>query len=264
MGDHFVLPMNRLITDSTIEAALQSENRMQQAADSASTPNALPAISPVNVDIDLCSSPGKLVQCRICHEEDEDSNMEMPCTCRGSLKYAHRKCVQRWCTEKGDTTCEICRQQFRPNYVAPPPLLHYGGISMNGTFFRGNWEIPRRDLNNMRFIAMVAADNEFSDTDFEDFSAPSPRGLICCRIIAIIFMVLLILRHTLPILISVGDYSLTLFALLMLRTVGILLPIFVMVRVYSTIQRRRRQQAAHVSLATADEENELSLPQTQA
>lgn len=25
-------------------------------------------------------------------------------------QYAHRKCVQRWCNEKGDTTCEICHK----------------------------------------------------------------------------------------------------------------------------------------------------------
>jgi len=26
------------------------------------------------------------------------------------LQYAHRACVQRWCNEKGDTTCEICHE----------------------------------------------------------------------------------------------------------------------------------------------------------
>lgn len=28
----------------------------------------------------------KLVECRICHDEDEESNMEIPCACCGSLK----------------------------------------------------------------------------------------------------------------------------------------------------------------------------------
>lgn len=32
------------------------------------------------------SSPNTLVQCRICHDEDEDSNMEAPCSCCGTLK----------------------------------------------------------------------------------------------------------------------------------------------------------------------------------
>ena len=26
------------------------------------------------------------------------------------IQFAHRKCVQRWCNEKGDITCEICHQ----------------------------------------------------------------------------------------------------------------------------------------------------------
>lgn len=81
-----MLLMNRLITDYTIEAALHSEIRMQQAASSATTSNALPKVSLVDDDTDLFSSPGKLVQCRICHDDDEDSNMEIPCTCCGSLK----------------------------------------------------------------------------------------------------------------------------------------------------------------------------------
>ncbi|XP_042458420.1 uncharacterized protein LOC122042384 [Zingiber officinale] len=50
------------------------------------------------------------VDCRICQEEDHVENLEVPCACNGSLKYAHRACIQRWCNEKGDTTCEICHE----------------------------------------------------------------------------------------------------------------------------------------------------------
>uniref|UniRef100_A0A452YX48 RING-CH-type domain-containing protein n=3 Tax=Aegilops tauschii subsp. strangulata TaxID=200361 RepID=A0A452YX48_AEGTS len=61
-------------------------------------------------------------QCRICHEEEDEScaAMESPCACSGSLKYAHRGCVQRWCDEKGSTLCEICLQGFEPGYTVPP------------------------------------------------------------------------------------------------------------------------------------------------
>ncbi|KAL2486912.1 RING/FYVE/PHD zinc finger superfamily protein [Abeliophyllum distichum] len=53
-----------------------------------------------------------MAECRICQEEDSLNNLESPCACSGSLKYAHRKCVQHWCNEKGDITCEICHQFF--------------------------------------------------------------------------------------------------------------------------------------------------------
>jgi hypothetical protein len=52
----------------------------------------------------------QMVECRICQEEDSIKNLESPCACTGSLKYAHRACVQRWCNEKGDVTCEICHE----------------------------------------------------------------------------------------------------------------------------------------------------------
>ncbi|KAK9272437.1 hypothetical protein L1049_002810 [Liquidambar formosana] len=259
MGDHFVLLVDRLLTESTLEAAIEGQNLLQQATLSESEAM-MTDFSSHRMDVDLGSSPRKLVECRICHDEDEDSNMEIPCSCCGSLKYAHRKCVQRWCNEKGDTICEICQQQFKPGYRAPPPLFRYGGIPMN---FRGNWEISRGDRHNPRLIAMVATDREFLDPDFDEYSATTTRSLICCRLVAIIFIVLLVLRHTLPVIISgAGEYSLTLFTLLILRTIGILFPIYIMVKAFTAIQRRRHQQdPQNFSLAASDEENEL--PQLQ-
>ncbi|KAK3012452.1 hypothetical protein RJ639_010375, partial [Escallonia herrerae] len=270
MGDHFVLLVDRLLTESTLEAAIESKNGSQQATPAARE-DVMTGSSSHRMDVDVGSSTRKLVECRICHDEDEDLNMEIPCSCCGSLKYAHRRCVQRWCNEKGNTTCEICQQQFRPGYTAPPPLFHYGGIPMN---FRGNWEISRRDLHDSQFIAMVATDNNSLEPDFDEYSAPSSTSLICCRIVAIIvyslppcahFMVLLVLRHTLPVLLSgAGDYSITLSMLLMLRTIGILLPIYIMVKTFTAIQRRRHQQdPRRFPLATSDEENELPQRQPQ-
>lgn len=84
MGDHFVLLVDRLLTESTLEAAIESRNRLKEA-----TP---PEINSTKVDcsyhkIDFDDlSPRKLVECRICQDEDFDSNMEAPCSCCGSLK----------------------------------------------------------------------------------------------------------------------------------------------------------------------------------
>ncbi|TXG69996.1 hypothetical protein EZV62_004931 [Acer yangbiense] len=294
MGDHFVLLVDRLLTESTIEAAIESRNRLLNAT----TLTIMEEFASQRTEKGVGSSPTKLVECRICHDEDEDSNMEIPCSCCGSLKYAHRKCVQRWCNEKGDTICEICLEvhhsdigpvfQYRPDYTAPPPLFRYGGA------FRGHWEILRRDLHNPQFTAMVTADREFLDSGFDEYPAPSSGSLMCCRIVAIIvhlslalslspspsgvhslvriliglvyilmqFMVLLILRHTLPIITSeVGEYSMTLLMLLTLRTIGILLPIYIIVKACTAIQTRRRQQDPHFSLTSSDEENELPTQQ---
>ncbi|GIL44141.1 hypothetical protein Vafri_1670 [Volvox africanus] len=58
--------------------------------------------------------------CRICLEEDSLNNLEQPCACAGTQKYAHHECIQRWVNEKGHLRCEICDQQYRGNFSLPP------------------------------------------------------------------------------------------------------------------------------------------------
>ncbi|XP_022997792.1 uncharacterized protein LOC111492643 isoform X1 [Cucurbita maxima] len=192
----------------------------------------------------------------ICHDEDDESNMETPCSCRGSLKYAHRMCVQRWCNEKGNIICEICHQDFKPGYTAPPHVFYNGGIS-SLMHFRGSWEMSR--LN--QHVPAEMLDHEYLDSAFDDFISPSPCSVLCCRIVAVMFIVLLVLRHTLPIIISgAGEFSLTLLMFLILRIVGILLPIYVMVRVFTSIRRRRHYQDPPHHLATSDDESDSTSP----
>ncbi|KAJ6935284.1 hypothetical protein NC652_010333 [Populus alba x Populus x berolinensis] len=80
-------------------------------------------------------------------------------------------------------------QQFEPGYTVPRPLFRYGGIPMN---FRGNWEIPTMELHAPPFIPMFTTDREYLDSDFEEeYPLPSPRSVMCCRIVAIIIHSLL-------------------------------------------------------------------------
>ncbi|XVE85372.1 hypothetical protein DITRI_Ditri17bG0085600 [Diplodiscus trichospermus] len=254
MGDHFVLLVDRLLTESTLEAAIESRNRSLQATASAVDDKKVLNSSP-NVDL---SSPRKIVECRICQDEDEDSNMETPCSCCGSLKYAHRRCVQRWCNEKGNTTCEICHQQFKPGYTAPAPLFQIGRIPMN---LRGNWEISRRELDNSRFIAVVSTDHSLLDSRSDEYSVSPTR--IRYPAVAAIFMLLLILRHALPVLLNgTSDFSFLLFMLL-LRTVGIVLPIYIIVKTMTAPHRHRQQQAPNSPFTRSDEETDQSSMQPQ-
>jgi hypothetical protein len=85
MGDHFVLLVNRLLTESTLEAAIESRNLSMQATASAVDDTKIDK-SFQKMDFGDISTPRKLVECRICQDEDDDSNMETPCSCCGSLK----------------------------------------------------------------------------------------------------------------------------------------------------------------------------------
>nr|XP_054752482.1 E3 ubiquitin-protein ligase MARCHF11-like [Lytechinus pictus] len=58
--------------------------------------------------------------CRICHDtEDERGKTKLisPCGCSGSAQFIHKKCLQKWTSMKGATTCEICNQRYKPKYI---------------------------------------------------------------------------------------------------------------------------------------------------
>ncbi|XP_075524177.1 uncharacterized protein LOC142556596 [Primulina tabacum] len=248
MGDHFVLLVDRLLTESTLEAAIESRIFLNHVAPV--TINGTATSCSSHEDFECSLSPRKVVECRICQDEDFDSNMEAPCSCCGSLKYAHRKCVQRWCNEKGDTMCEICHQQFKPGYTAPPPIFRLGGLPMN---LRGHWQIARSNSNDPHIITMVSTDRSLLDPDNDEYAVSTTRSIACCRSVAMLFMVLLILRHTLPVVSRAGNYSFPLIMLLMLRVTGIILPTCIILKAATSILRRRHQQANR-SFSPSDEE----------
>lgn len=84
MGDHFVLLVDRLLTESTLEAAIES--RLKHEASIIVDEAAIDYSFHKNSDDSL--SPRKVVECRICQDDDFDSNMEAPCSCSGSLKVS--------------------------------------------------------------------------------------------------------------------------------------------------------------------------------
>lgn len=77
MGDHLVLVVDRLSSNS----GLGTENQAEAKADSVNQDGTFESVT---TGTDICES--KYVQCRICHDDDEDSNMDSPCSCSGTLK----------------------------------------------------------------------------------------------------------------------------------------------------------------------------------
>ncbi|XP_010550603.1 PREDICTED: uncharacterized protein LOC104821422 [Tarenaya hassleriana] len=248
MADHLSLCTARLITSESLNT--------ERGSDSGESSVPRPADPSVTVEAarehDVSEEEEPLIQsveCRICQEEDTVKNLEAPCACSGSLKYAHRKCVQRWCNEKGDITCEICHQTYQPGYTAPPPpppddtIIDIGNDWSNGGPF---------DLNDPRLLAMAAAERHFLDSDYDEYSDSNSSGAAFCRSAALILMALLLLRHALNITTNSDeeDDPSTFFSLFLLRAAGFLLPCYIMAWAISILQRRRqRQEAAAMAAA---------------
>ncbi|KAL2903912.1 putative E3 ubiquitin ligase SUD1 [Bienertia sinuspersici] len=227
MGEHLVLHVDRLVKP-TEEAEVSSSSL---SSSNARLEEKEEREKGVEEDVNEGEEDEPLIQiaeCRICQEEDGISSLEVPCTCSGSLKYAHRKCVQRWCNEKGDITCEICHQ--------------VGGWTISGTPL---------DMHDPRLLAIAEAERQFLEAEYDDYAASSASGAAFCRSAALILMALLLLRHawTVPDSDDEDDMS-AFFSLFLLRAAGFLLPCYIMAWAISILQRRRQRQEAAAMAAT--------------
>ncbi|CAN1137887.1 Probable E3 ubiquitin ligase SUD1 [Linum perenne] len=204
---------------------------------------------------DLCDENEPLIQtveCRICQEEDSLVNLETPCACSGSLKYAHRKCVQRWCNEKGDVICEICCKPYQHGYTAPPPAPQLEDTAID---IGEGWTLAGTplDLQDPRILAMAAAERHLLEAEYDEYGDGSANGASFCRTAALILMALLLLKHTMSLSNSDGDDdAATFFSLFMLRAAVFLLPCYIMAWAISILQRRRERQEAAAALAAAE------------
>nr|QEE59951.1 RING/FYVE/PHD zinc finger superfamily protein isoform 1 [Betula platyphylla] len=260
MGDHVVLCVDHPVTPES----LQSLQGAEAAPGSSGEGSGLqPADPHCAIDIEGVEEHGvseeepliQSVECRICQEEDSINNLEIPCACSGSLKFAHRKCVQRWCNEKGDITCEICHQPYQPGYTAPPPPPHSEdtAIDIRQVCSLEGWTISGAplDLHDPRLLAMAAAERHLLEAEYDDYANTSASGAAFCRSAALILMALLLLRHALSLTNADGeDDASTFFSLFLLRAAGFLLPCYIMAWAISILQRRRQRQEAAALAAT--------------
>ncbi|XP_024024640.1 uncharacterized protein LOC21403304 isoform X2 [Morus notabilis] len=180
----------------------------------------------------------EIVECRVCQEEDEVHSMEAPCACNGTLKFAHRRCIQRWCNKKGDITCEICNQVFSPNYSLPPARS-----SDVMTIDIRQWG-SHLDLRESHLLALAAAEHRLLQAEYEDYTDENSSGIACvCSIAVITLLIVLVIRQTLTIARFAGlVQGPSTFNVSLLQLAGFLLPCYVMSRSWFIIQSRRRRQ----------------------
>ncbi|EYU28755.1 hypothetical protein ABFS82_12G101900 [Erythranthe guttata] len=261
MGDHLVVNVNQLPKSEAVEPSQsvshfgdfgKKPEMMGSTSSLAAVENDKVVVVVDHEEPDEDAPLLDMGECRICQEEDSLNNLESPCACSGSLKYAHRKCVQYWCNEKGDTTCEICHKQYQSGYTAiprPPPdetTIDIGGV----------WQISGTplDMHDPRLLAIAEAERQLFEADYDDYNGTNSSGAAFCRSAALILMALLLLRHALSITDDGEgdgeDDASTFLSLFLLRAVGFLLPCYIMIWAISILQRRRQRQEAAALAAT--------------
>ncbi|XWS76638.1 hypothetical protein CRYUN_Cryun01aG0194400 [Craigia yunnanensis] len=196
--------------------------------------------------VDDLSSNYSISQCRICHEEEFESfkSLEAPCGCSGTVKFAHRDCIQRWCNEKGNTTCEICLQEYGPGYTVKATSSKKSQLIEAAVTIRDSLQIPRIEVEPQQHQRLVAlAEGMSVENEFSQCTSAADRGASCCRSLALTFTVVLLVRHLFAVLNGETDhYPFSLLTILLFRATGILLPMYILIRTITAIRNSIRRQ----------------------
>ncbi|XP_054782219.1 uncharacterized protein LOC129289472 [Prosopis cineraria] len=200
-------------------------------------------------------------RCRICHEEEFESSesLEAPCACSGTVKFAHRDCIQRWCNEKGNTTCEICLRQYEPGYTIPPKKSQANDAAMT---IRDSLQIPR-DEEPLSARLEGSAEEVTTEEDYSECTSTADRSASCCRSLALSFTLILLVRHLFVVLTSTKeDYPFSLLTVFILKASGIILPMYIIMRaiggIYGSIQRHYQYQDSDDDTSISDSEDDES------
>ncbi|KAL4353767.1 hypothetical protein GQ457_06G030300 [Hibiscus cannabinus] len=179
---------------------------------------------------------------RICHEQEFESfkSLEAPCACSGTVKFAHRDCIQRWCNQKGNTTCEICLQEYEPGYTV---ALHSNKSQLieAAVIIRDSQQTRGTESGNERLVAFAEEMNV--ENELFECSWAVDRSASCCRSLALTFTVVLLVKHLFAVLNGETDhYPFALVMIMFFRATGIILPMYIMIRTMTIIRNSIRRQ----------------------
>uniref|UniRef100_A0A0D9V495 RING-CH-type domain-containing protein n=1 Tax=Leersia perrieri TaxID=77586 RepID=A0A0D9V495_9ORYZ len=202
MADHFSLMVGRLLTESTLQSAMEEAF----AAASVKIVHEQPDPS-VHEDVQEGKpKSGVIVECRICQEEGDESTLTTHASRGGAMrretqcaKYAYRRSGER--SDNTDQSQE-----------------HF-------------------DQTSDQTAGASSFDSQNSST----------KGVFYCRVVAISLMVLLVLRDAISLILGDPEaYSMALLTLLMIRTAGIVIPIYIiLISVTALFHRYRQHQTVH-------------------
>ena len=175
----------------------------------------------------LDSSP---LECRICLESSSPSSLVHPCSCSGTVAAAHVKCLQTWVEERrGALACEICSA---PYTEAVRPLL---ADAVRRGERRAAAEAAARAAASL--AAADAAADDRGTWCLGAGASPSARARAWAAA-ALVFVVALALLYV--VLFVGGDHQPSYWAVLLLRVLAFVLPLYLVCQACLVFRRHRR------------------------
>lgn len=162
--------------------------------------------------------------CRYCLLSDAPANLIAPCSCDGTLRWCHYKCLEHWVQEKRALICEICGQPYAESIRSE--LVHTVAQAEK-------LEQERRD-------AALAAELEGGANQRTGLpTMDRPVARMWCRIIVLIVITFALLYVVL--FLSKGTHF-SFWTLMLLRVLSFVLPFYLIGRGIIALQRYRQER----------------------
>ncbi|KAK8493211.1 hypothetical protein V6N12_008710 [Hibiscus sabdariffa] len=206
MSDHAVLCVDRLTKPESLQPVQEAEAAGSSGGDSSIV--AEPVVCAMNAGSARTKTALKIWR-HLVH----------------AVAFAHRKCVQRWCDEKGDITCEICHQRLlqlisgKSHNLALETLIFLSFVISVGlvtaietlislgpfpvcedlcpnVFGDLEWDASGASLGYHRILA-VTAERHILEPGYDEYSDNDSSGTEFVRAATLTVIALLFLRHAL-------------------------------------------------------------------
>ncbi|KAI8030749.1 putative E3 ubiquitin ligase SUD1 [Camellia lanceoleosa] len=252
MSDHLVLCADHLVTSASLES-------MRHFGEGTST-YSVEQYHAENWDLEAFTysdeeGGGEKFECRICQDEGFIKELEAPCACHGSLKFAHTKCIQRWCNEKMNTICEICRQPYQPGYTAPTSLPHCDDTALD---IRDGPVVPGspREIRSPGVVAASASTDNLLEGEYDECATARGAKTAIFRSIVLILMAILMMRHAFSLVEEEDSDMYNLLSTFLLRILAFLMPVYIMAWIVTVLLRRVQRHEAGGLGSTEDSTHE--------
>jgi len=144
----------------------------------------------------------------------------------------------------------VILQEYKPGYTTTSKPSRFIETAVT---IRDNLHIMRRENGRRRRNRRLVNREE---SDFQECNSGVDRGASCCRYLALIFSVILLIKHAFDAVYGTEEYPYTIFTVLTLKAIGILLPMLVIIRTITAIQRSLRYQILESEEDTLSSEEE--------
>lgn len=178
-------------------------------------------------------------ECRICLQADFQEDIVTPCSCSGSVQYAHLECLKAWVAERCSLQCELCGKQYRPE------LQQQLEAMIDPRKLRARQRRAAAAAANGHGVGGADMAQQFGEGD-EDGEPPQQISWTRFWVHLGILVMLLVAVLYLSLFVNVGASD-NFWLMFLWRAITVILPLFLIIRCVAALYTWRQQYLAQAA-----------------